>query len=293
MNIAQLEYFLAACRTLNYTRAAEQCFTSRQNLTHSIRDLEKELGATLLIAGKGSLSLTVEGVEAARRARKILDEVQSLKSAFSPTQDTPDPLNVVVGLNLISCTSYDVSTALESYDDKVRLGEYGCKTCYERIVDGSDDVAIVGCMERLFPQCDSVVFSSSKLYLLVNGESELARKQQLEITDLAGHRIAILPDYEFQFEPFIDSCKAHGISTGNIDVISNVGLMLHAVRKADSIGIASASFRDNPPNGTLAVPLADPAMRMNLYVLSSPTQDKTAKVSRFIAFITRELHAME
>ena len=141
MNIIQLEYFLAASRTLNFTRAAEECFTSRQNLSRTIRNLEKELGVSLFSQGKGALALTVEGIEAAKRAQRILGEVRAFESAFSKATPEAEALDVLVGLNLMSCTAYDISSALDSFEGGVRLGEHGCKTCYEKVADGSADVA--------------------------------------------------------------------------------------------------------------------------------------------------------
>ncbi|BCL73753.1 LysR family transcriptional regulator (plasmid) [Vibrio nigripulchritudo] len=44
----QVRYFLALADTLNFTRAAEQCFVSQSALTQAIKRLEKELGGELI-----------------------------------------------------------------------------------------------------------------------------------------------------------------------------------------------------------------------------------------------------
>jgi len=43
----QIRYFLTACDTLNFTRAAEQCDVSVPSLTRAIHALEEELGGQL------------------------------------------------------------------------------------------------------------------------------------------------------------------------------------------------------------------------------------------------------
>src|SRR5690349_19087705 len=48
MEMHQVRYFLAVARTLNFTRAAEQCNVSQPALTRAIRQLEEELAGTLL-----------------------------------------------------------------------------------------------------------------------------------------------------------------------------------------------------------------------------------------------------
>src|SRR6516162_4947389 len=48
MEMHQVRYFLAVARTLNFTRAAEQCNVSQPALTRAIQQLEDELSGKLL-----------------------------------------------------------------------------------------------------------------------------------------------------------------------------------------------------------------------------------------------------
>lgn len=47
MDLRQIEYFLTACNTLNFTRAAEACQVAVPTLTRAIKSLEDELGGQL------------------------------------------------------------------------------------------------------------------------------------------------------------------------------------------------------------------------------------------------------
>ena len=47
MEMHQVRYFLAVARTLNFTRAAEECNVAQPSLTRAIRQLEGELGGDL------------------------------------------------------------------------------------------------------------------------------------------------------------------------------------------------------------------------------------------------------
>ena len=44
MNLNQLEYFVTAAETLNFTRAAAKCYISQTAMTQQIRALEKTVG---------------------------------------------------------------------------------------------------------------------------------------------------------------------------------------------------------------------------------------------------------
>mgnify|MGYP000008765847 CR=1 FL=1 len=48
MDVNQIRYFLALADTLNFTRAAEQCFVSQPALTQAVKRLEEELGGSLI-----------------------------------------------------------------------------------------------------------------------------------------------------------------------------------------------------------------------------------------------------
>ena len=47
MELYQIRYFLAVSRTLNFTRAAEECHVSQPALTRAVQKLEQELGGAL------------------------------------------------------------------------------------------------------------------------------------------------------------------------------------------------------------------------------------------------------
>ena len=50
MKIKQLEYFIAVCETLNFTRAAERVFVSQTAISQQIRLLEEELASAVFTA---------------------------------------------------------------------------------------------------------------------------------------------------------------------------------------------------------------------------------------------------
>src|SRR3954452_16111 len=47
MEMHQVRYFLAVARTLNFTRAADECNVAQPSLTRAIKQLESELGGDL------------------------------------------------------------------------------------------------------------------------------------------------------------------------------------------------------------------------------------------------------
>jgi DNA-binding transcriptional LysR family regulator len=61
MEMHQVRYFLAVARTLNFTRAAEECNVAQPSLTRAIKQLEHELGGELLHRERPHAQLTELG----------------------------------------------------------------------------------------------------------------------------------------------------------------------------------------------------------------------------------------
>ena len=82
MELRTLRYFLAAAEEENITRAADILHVTQPTLSRQIMDLEKELGATLMLRGKNDLTLTDDGIFFRQRAEEIVELADRLEQAF-------------------------------------------------------------------------------------------------------------------------------------------------------------------------------------------------------------------
>lgn len=80
MEMHQIRYFLAVSRTLNFTRAAEECSVSQPSLTRAIQTLEAELGGELFKRERGLTHLTDLGVKMAPLVQQCFDSAVAAKS---------------------------------------------------------------------------------------------------------------------------------------------------------------------------------------------------------------------
>jgi DNA-binding transcriptional LysR family regulator len=71
----QLRYFVAVARQMNFCRAAEQLHIAQPTLSHSIRQLEEELGVVLFERTSRSVKLTVAGNVFYEEALRMLEQV--------------------------------------------------------------------------------------------------------------------------------------------------------------------------------------------------------------------------
>ena len=77
MELAQIKYFVAASRGLNFTRAATELNISQPALTKSIKNLEVELGAPLFSRERRRVFLTDFGHEMVVPMQNILEKTQA------------------------------------------------------------------------------------------------------------------------------------------------------------------------------------------------------------------------
>lgn len=78
MNINQLKYFQAVCEFNNITKAAEKLHISQPSVSNAIKELEQDLGVSLLKRDKNKISLTPTGDFFLKRVTKLLDEMDRL-----------------------------------------------------------------------------------------------------------------------------------------------------------------------------------------------------------------------
>ena len=91
MELHQIRYFLALTRSMNFTRAAEQCNVTQPALTKAIQKLEHELGGALVHRerhltqltdlGKLVLPMLERSFAAAESVRNSADEFRRRKIA--------------------------------------------------------------------------------------------------------------------------------------------------------------------------------------------------------------------
>ncbi len=72
ITLRQLRYLTALARHRHFGKAAADCAVTQPALSMQVRELEREIGAVLVERRTGEVALTETGLEAARRAERIL-----------------------------------------------------------------------------------------------------------------------------------------------------------------------------------------------------------------------------
>ena len=270
LKIQQMRHFVAAADSSSFAQAAKKCFTSRQNIVHSIRELERELGVPLFERENNELSLTPSGQQVVTQAWAILREVDLLQNMFAEKQGRDMSLSFAASRNFLAGAPVAATRYLLEHVDNAHLEELGAESCYQAVCDGRVDAAFIACMARSFPLCSTIKIANEPAYILVNETSDLASKESIAAVDLLDKKLAVISRPPFQYAPLFAELESLRFKADQVDVISSERLMCDMVKFHDSVGILSKGFVDrmlSVDEGFCAVPFADQTMNWNFYAL--------------------------
>lgn len=83
MDIRQLHYLIALAREKHFTRAAKICNITQPTLSGRIRQLEEELGVSIVRRGQRYLGLTAEGERVLVWAKRIVEDCDGLRDELA------------------------------------------------------------------------------------------------------------------------------------------------------------------------------------------------------------------
>lgn len=87
MNIHQLRYFVEIIKHGSISKASQAIYVSQPSISNSIKKLEEEVGATLILRNNKGIMLTKEGEEIYKYAKIVLEQINKIKRV-SETDET-------------------------------------------------------------------------------------------------------------------------------------------------------------------------------------------------------------
>lgn len=100
MNIEQLNYFFKAANCGSFSAAANEIFTTPQNLSKAVSKLETELDTKLFIRCPQGVQLTPDGFLFYEKVSHLLEEYNDLKAIFAKNNtDSKSELNICSTIN--------------------------------------------------------------------------------------------------------------------------------------------------------------------------------------------------
>ena len=187
MEMHQIRYFLAVSRTLNFTRAAEECNVAQPSLTRAIKQLEAELGGDLFRRERPAAQLTELGqrmhpllkqcYDAAAGARSLATsfkggKIGTLRIAIA---DAVDIALLIPHLNQLKRMFSTLEFKLLRGSGR-EIGEY--------LKKGEAELGIAVEIDRDWERLDSWPLFTESFQLVVNRGHPLAVRGEVELGEL-------------------------------------------------------------------------------------------------------------
>lgn len=178
MEMQQVRYFLAVSRTLNFTRAAEECNVTQPALTRAIKQLEDELGGELIRREGRNSHLTELGNRMRPLLQQCYDSALTAKSlAAKVKKGEVSSLSIAVSrtldLDLFTRALAEVRRAFPQVQLRLRRGT-GTEIC-EMLKNGDVDLAVGGPLGEEWERLDVWPMFTESFDLVVGADDELAK----------------------------------------------------------------------------------------------------------------------
>jgi DNA-binding transcriptional LysR family regulator len=279
MELHQVRYFLAVARTLNFTRAAEECNVSQPSLSRAIRLLEGELGGDLFRRERPVAQLTSLGhfvlphlqqcFESALGARSLADSIRrksvgSLTMVFSHSID----LSIVVPR----------ITPLQSQFKQLQLRflRGTADTITETLKEGGADLAVASTLGEAWERMDRWPLFEEGFVVATGLEHRLARRESVTLQDLSSEHLVMRPYCE-SLDEMLALLREAGVTTENSDEIASDDDL--ATLLACDVGVAVVPRSAPRREGLVHIPIEGLSLSRTVWVYGVAGRQHSAAVA--------------
>lgn len=286
VTLKQLRYFVAVAEELNFTRAAARLHLSQPALSVQIGHLERDVGATLLSRTSRSVELTAAGRGLYEDARRLLADLERARERARRAEEA------ATATLRIAYTASVAYRALPLILDELASGatridavprQEWCLRAIDAVQLGEADIALVREFDGAEGLCAELV-RREPLAAFMSERHPLAGRAQLEIADLRGHAVVVVPA---ALAPGFHSlvgrlCRRRGFAATEVEIASlenREPLLAHLSRHPDHLFAGPESMTGLAWEGVVHVPFGDPDACIGLSAVW-PAGDPSPAVAR-------------
>ncbi|WP_337617506.1 LysR family transcriptional regulator [Acidaminococcus timonensis] len=288
MQLQWLYYFAAIAELEHYTKAAYRLHVSQSNLSHAMRDLEKELGTKLFEPQGRNIRLTKAGE---LFLPYVLRTLNTLESGVNTVKEYTNPNTGSINLaGFYSIEAFTTDLMVRYRSETNRLGiqfQYGSEGWYDlrkNLLEGKAD--LIFCTKINEPQIGSSYIGTHPLVALVPERHPLAGRKRLKLEDFQG-RDFVSFNKAGQIRNLLDRVfQDRGIQV-NVVMESPNDVILYGVVAAGH-GMAIVPYPiQGVPFGTKVIPLEDGISERKVYLQWNEGRYTVPAVEYFKNYVIR------
>lgn len=248
MDITHLRYFLKTVEVMNYSRAAEELFTSRQALCHTLGNLERELGKELFRNERNHLSLTEYGEYLVHAVKELVADFDRTEADVTRFFQQSARLHVAFSVSLFPFHLPNIDPILQEFSAQhphILLDIDRCTPdeVVDMVEDSAVDCGIVLQMPTPRANSSATVLRTSDVAIGSGPDSPLHGKESLTPEDLSAVPLVGMGSLEKIAKPLWDDCRKRGV-TLNYQVFPNALDALYQIR--NSLASGFNTFLNDP-----------------------------------------------
>jgi DNA-binding transcriptional LysR family regulator len=293
VELRHVRYFIAVAEYLNFRKAAEQLHIAQPPLSRQIRQLEEDLGVTLLVRNKRRVELTKAGHVFLEQARKLIVQAGHATEAARHAQKGESG---VVRIGIASGLGGVVSKVVFEHRKRCPSIEVECKDIFsthqnEALQKGIIDVGFLRPpVDQINLDCE-LVFEEEFVVVLPKSH-HLAKRRFLKLKDIADEPLIIF-DRNFStglYDKILGLYSRQGftphLTVSHVEAHEEAGAVMVASGKAIFLGAGAIVNRSVSGLELAAVKLNEPEAKIEVYVAWRRSEESTA-VMDFLESVRR------
>ncbi|MDQ7097590.1 MULTISPECIES: LysR family transcriptional regulator [unclassified Serratia (in: enterobacteria)] len=254
-SLKQLRVFVAVARHGSFSRAGEAIGLTQSAVSHSVKELEAEVGVRLLDRTTREVVLTDAGLQLANRVERLLDELQAaLLDARSFGVQRSGTVRVATSQTISAHLMPQCIAAGEREYPEIRimLRDQAQQQVLHSVRNAEVDFGIVvDPVQAVDLECEAVLHEP--FLLLCRDDHPFAAQQEVRWSALNGCRL-VLQDYASGSRPLIDSAlRQQGVEAQVVQEIGHPATLFPMVAEGIGISIFPALALPLPEGGRLRV----------------------------------------
>ncbi|UXA16311.1 LysR family transcriptional regulator [Mycobacterium sp. SMC-4] len=213
-DLRRLRHFISVAEAGSFTRAAADLHLSQQALSTSVRQLEKDLGAQLLVREGRRVTTTTAGTLLLREGRTLLAAARTVAEHVERVASGDDEVYVVGHTPALS--GAEVYNVMEGAIDAHASTSFTFRQMYpDQLVDAILGGSVqLGLRRGVVPSHDlaGAVVGYHPVRVAVPAHHRLAAETEIDIAALAGERIALWapPGASYYSDLLLGACRRAG-----------------------------------------------------------------------------------
>lgn len=297
MELRQLEYLVAVVEEASFTRAAARLHVAQPGVSAQIRQLERELGHTLLDRSTRTVQPTEAGAAVLPHARAALDAVANARVAIDELVGLLRghvSVGTVAARGAVDLPGWLAGFHRDHPGVEITLTEDSSGHLIDNLSAGRLDVALIGLADTAPPGLAVEVVTDRPLVAIAGRGHPLAGCRSISLEDLAAHPLITLPSGS-GIRAALDAGFAAARLRPRIAFEAGDPAVLTRLA-ADGLGVAVLPAAETTAVTTAARPaqlreitITDPPMRARLALAWRATPPAGPAATALVRHITRSI----